>query len=110
MKIKKMKIYAQYVLPKHFLTRIVGILAAAKLGMLTTLAIKAFVKIYKINLHEMSGDVKSFKTFNDFFARALKVGMRPINEDEKSIVFPADGRISAFGQLKGDVQLQAKGH
>lgn len=110
MNFDNLKVYTQYFLPKHLLTGVVGFLADLKLGMLTTLAIKQFAKFYHINTAEMSGKIDDFETFNDFFARPLKVGARQIDPEEKNIVFPADGRISAFGNLKDNLQLQAKNH
>lgn len=39
-------------LPKHLLSRLVGKLAAAEAGTLTTAAIKWFIKQYKIDMSE----------------------------------------------------------
>lgn len=110
MNIDQLKVNLQYFLPKHLLTKGVGLLAAAKLGKATTFAIQKFAQIYHINLEEMDGKIKDYKTFNDFFARALKYGSRPVDSAENSIVFPADGKISQFGDLRDTFQLQAKGH
>jgi len=44
----KFKIAMQYAMPKHFISRMVGKLAAAKAGGLTTALIKLFIKQYKI--------------------------------------------------------------
>ena len=110
MNFDNIKVNLQYFLPKHILTRAVGLLAGAKMGKATTLAIKQFAKLYHINLEEMEGDVTNYPTFNDFFARPLKYNARPIDGDAASAVFPADGKISQFGTLKDNFQLQAKGH
>jgi phosphatidylserine decarboxylase len=105
-----LKVRLQYILPKKILTRVVGLAASAKLGKLTTGAIEQFVRIYKINTEEIDGNLADYQTFNDFFARSLKPGMRPIDDSAQSVVFPADGRISQFGALKDNLQIQAKGH
>lgn len=97
-------------LPKHLLTRLVGFFAAARLGKATTFAIEKFAQVYKINLDEAAQKPQDFATFNDFFSRALKKGARPIDKQENSVVFPADGHISAYGKLKENLQMQAKGH
>ncbi|MBR1600140.1 MAG: phosphatidylserine decarboxylase [Alphaproteobacteria bacterium] len=110
MNFDNIKVNLQYFLPKHILTRAVGLLARAKLGKATTLAIEQFAKIYNINLEEMEGDISNYQTFNDFFARPLKYNARPIDAETNSVVFPSDGRISQFGNLKDTFQLQAKGH
>ncbi len=110
MNLNSVKVNLQYFLPKHFLTRAVGFFAAAKLGKATNYAIKLFINAYKINMDEADGEIEDFETFNDFFSRALKAGARPIDSANDSVVFPADGKISEFGDLRGDFQLQAKEH
>ena len=49
MSLDKFKIAMQYAMPKHFISRVVGKLAAAKAGALTTTLIKLFIKF--INYH-----------------------------------------------------------
>ena len=108
--LENLKVRLHYLMPKHILTVIIGCLASLKLGKGTTLAIEKFAKFYNINLAEIKGNIKDFETFNDFFARELKKSARPIDADAESIVFPADGRISQYGHLLENVQIQAKGH
>ena len=110
MNFDNIKVNLQYFLPKHILTRTVGLLAGAKLGKVTTFAIEQFAKFYDVNLEEMEGDISNYQTFNDFFARPLKYNARPIDSEANSLIFPSDGKISQFGQLKNNFQLQAKGH
>ena len=106
----KVKIYIHYLMPKRLLTVCVGLFASSQLGKLTTLAIKYFVKFYNINTREIKGKITDYKTFNDFFARELKNKVRPIDNSQQSLVYPADGRISQFGDLISNIQIQAKGH
>lgn len=107
----KLKIGLQYWLPKHTLTRLVGKLAAAKAGKLTTAIIKLFIKQYKVNMNEaLNPDPTSYSTFNDFFTRELKIGARPIAEGENILVHPADGSVSQFGPIIDGSLIQAKGH
>ena len=110
MNLDSIKVNIQYFLPKHILTRLVGLLASAKMGKVTSFAIEQFAKFYHINIDEMEGDISNYQTFNDFFARPLKYNARPIAQDEKSLVFAADGKISQLGNLQDNFQLQAKGH
>jgi phosphatidylserine decarboxylase len=110
MNFDNLKIRLQYILPKHMLTRLVGLLADARLGKVTTYAIKKFAQIYHINIDEAAQNVEEFKKFNEFFSRALKAGVRPIDNAQNSIVFPADGHINAYGKLKENLQMQAKEH
>lgn len=110
MNFDNIKVNFQYFLPKHILTRAVGLLAAAKMGKATTFAIEQFAKFYHINLDEMEGNISDYQTFNDFFARPLKYNARPIDDDTAGAVFPADGKVSQFGKLRNNFQMQAKGH
>jgi len=53
-------------------------------------------------------DPTHYRTFNEFFTRALKPGVRPLAQAD--FVCPVDGAISQFGALEGNRLLQAKGH
>lgn len=107
---QKIKADCQYLLPKHLLTRAVGLLAKAKLGGLTTFMIEQFIKKYKINTKEIAGRIEDYKTFNDFFSRPLLPDARPINLNEDTIIYPVDGKISQFGKIENKFLFQAKNH
>ena len=71
-----LRIATQYLLPKHAVSRLVGYLAAAEAGSLTTFLIKAFIKRFNINMSEAAQeDPAQYKTFNAFFTRKLKEGL-----------------------------------
>lgn len=111
MTLDSIKIGFQKYAPKHTITRIVGKLAAAELGGLTTALIKLFIKQYKINMNEaLHADPAHFKTFNDFFIRELKSGARPMVEGDNIITHPADARVSQFGNINNGLLIQAKNH
>ncbi|TLU65870.1 phosphatidylserine decarboxylase [Thalassotalea litorea] len=105
-----LKIALQYAMPKHGLSRLVGYFAAAEAGGLTRFAIKQFIKAYGIDMKEAKlENAEDFKTFNDFFTRELKDGLRPINPDAMEICYPVDGAISQQGDIVDDQIIQAKG-
>lgn len=108
--INKIKVDLQYLLPKWLLTVFAGLLAKHKLGKLTTFMIQEFANFYKINTDEMEKNLTEYETFNDFFARALKDGARPICKEKNSLCFPADGTISQLGSIKDEFMIQAKNH
>lgn len=110
MNMQKLKADAQYLLPKHLLTRAVGFAAGAKLGKVTTFMIQQFIKHYGINTKEMSGKIEDYKSFNAFFSRPLVAGARPINPDTNVLTFPVDGKISQFGKIEDKFLFQAKNH
>lgn len=58
--------------------------------------IQPFVEQYGTDLTELADDPSTFRCFNDFFIRRLKPEARPIVDDPRSVVFPADGRHLGF--------------
>jgi phosphatidylserine decarboxylase len=103
-------IQAQRVVPHHPLSRVVGKLAASENPIVKNTIIQAFKAQYGIDMSiaEQSNALK-FKSFNEFFTRSLKQGIRAIDANPNSIVSPADGAISQLGKItEGDI-FQAKG-
>ena len=104
------KIALQYAMPKHAISRLVGKLAAAKMGWLTTKLIDVFIKAYNINMNEAKlKKASDFSTFNDFFTRELEDGARTIDQDASTLCYPVDGAISQQGDIVSGKLIQAKG-
>jgi phosphatidylserine decarboxylase len=100
---------SQYLLPKRAITVLAGAFASARAGFLTTAVIRWFVGRYGVNMDEASDpDIRSYRTFNEFFTRAFKPGARPIADAD--LVCPIDGAISQLGRIDRDRIFQAKGH
>jgi phosphatidylserine decarboxylase len=53
-------------------------------------------------------DIGSYLSFNDFFTRALRPGVRPLAD--ATLICPVDGAISQYGNIEGEQIFQAKGH
>ena len=105
----RLKVTAQYLLPKQALTVLAGKLAGARAGGLTTSVIRWFVGRYGVNMAEAANpDIASYPSFNEFFTRPLKPGARPLARAD--YVCPVDGAISQFGRIERDQIFQAKGH
>jgi len=105
----RLKVLLQYMLPKQRLTTFAGRVAGAQGGSLTTRLIRWFVGKYAVDMSEAADpDIRSYKSFNDFFSRALGAGMRPMADAD--FVSPVDGAISQFGAIDDHYMLQAKGH
>ena len=99
----------RYLLPKRALTVAAGGLASGEHGGLSTALIRWFVRHYGVDMNEAADpDIESYRSFNDFFTRALKPGARPLAAAE--LVCPVDGAISQFGAIELDQIIQAKGH
>jgi len=91
------------------LTTFAGRVAGAHGGAITTRLIRWFVGKYDVDMNEAeNADIFSYKSFNDFFTRPLKVGARPLATAD--FVCPVDGAISQFGAIDDHHILQAKGH
>jgi len=107
--IDRLSAFIQYLLPKRALTELMGRIARARLGIVTTLMIRAFVWRFGVDLAEAQmPDPASYACFNDFFARALRPDARPLST--APFVCPVDGRISQFGAIEDGQIFQAKGH
>jgi phosphatidylserine decarboxylase len=105
----RIKVLPQYVLPKQALTSLAGRVAGAKGGAMTTRLIRWFVAKYGVDMAEAeNADIAAYPSFNEFFTRALRPGVRPLADAD--FVCPVDGAISQFGAIDEHQILQAKGH
>lgn len=105
----RLAVLPQYLLPKQALTLLAGRVARAHGGALTTRLIAWFVRRYQVDMSEAANpDIAGYATFNDFFTRALKEGVRPLAQAD--LICPVDGAISQFGRIEGQQIFQAKGH
>ena len=94
----RLAVLPQYLIPKQALTVLAGKLASAKAGGLTTGVIRWFVKRYGVNMAEAANpDIASYPSFNEFFTRPLKTGVRPLAASD--YICPVDGAISQFGRV-----------
>jgi len=105
----QLAVIPQYLMPKLAMTRLAGRVASAEWGAFTTWVIKRFVKRYNVNMSEAAhADPAHYKSFNEFFTRPLKEGVRPLASS--TWVCPVDGAISQCGAIERDQIFQAKGH
>ncbi|BFT28981.1 archaetidylserine decarboxylase [Alteromonas sp. D210916BOD_24] len=106
-----LKVNLQYITPKHLLSRLVGMLAEAEMGSVTTFFIKLFIKQYNVDMTEaLHEDPTHYRSFNAFFTRPLKPGARHIDGNQDVLIHAVDGTVSQFGDIKSDSIFQAKGH
>jgi len=97
-----------YPLPHHAISRVV-LWLTRKESPLTLPAIKRFAKLFNVDMQDaVEPDLAHYKTFNAFFTRALKPEARPIAEGNDEIACPADGTISAIGNIEAGRIYQAK--
>lgn len=101
----------QYLLPQHFLSRIVLGVTRIRLPPVKNLLIRSFVRHFKPNMSEAAQtNPLLYPSFNAFFTRHLQASARPPDMDPSVVIAPVDGTISQIGRLEGSKIIQAKGH
>ena len=99
----------QKLLPKQALTRLAGAGAHREGGALTQWAIRRFIDHYGVAMQEAANpDPAAYRTFNDFFTRALRDGARPLAD--APLICPVDGAVSQLGDIHAGRIFQVKGH
>lgn len=56
--------------------------------------VNPFIKLNKVDMNDFEN--KEYISFNDFFTRKVRIDMRPIDFDNKSLISPCDGHLTAF--------------
>ena len=101
----------QRVLPKHLLSHVIYRVMRCESPLLRRTIIRNFLRGYSVNMTEaVQPDPYAYRSFNDFFTRALRPEARPIDPAVDSIVSPVDGTVSQAGPIDDDRIIQAKGH
>jgi phosphatidylserine decarboxylase len=102
---------SQYLIPQHFLSRIVYRLTRSRSPGTKNALIRNFVRGFSPDMSDaVRPDPFAYESFNEFFTRALKPGARPIDPNGSVLVSPVDGAISQIGAIDGSQVMQAKGH
>jgi phosphatidylserine decarboxylase len=73
------------------------------------LQVLPFIAKYNIDVEDFAKSAFDYKTFNEFFYRALKPEARPIFPGAGVAVFPADGRHLAFPEVDAADGFYVKG-
>lgn len=100
----------QHVVPKRALSRIVYSVMRTQSPAFKRMLIKSFLGSYRVNMAEaVQSDPLAYRSFNEFFTRALRPGARTVAPGNDIVVSPVDGTVSQAGSLHGDTIIQAKG-
>lgn len=101
---------AMRALPIKTVSRLAGGLASARLpGPVLRAVIRGFGSAFEIDFDEARDPVESFGSFQEFFTRRLREGVRPIDPDPRAFVSPCDGAWGAAGTIEAGRLLQVKG-
>lgn len=71
--------------------------------------IMPFIQRYGLDTTEFADTPDAFHNFNEFFYRRLNPAARPVDPDEQSLVFPADGRHFGFQNANAIRHVFVKG-
>ncbi|HJL14772.1 MAG TPA: archaetidylserine decarboxylase [Sandaracinaceae bacterium LLY-WYZ-13_1] len=97
-------------LPRKRMSRGLGVLADRPAGRaVVQQLVDLYVRAYGVDLAEAEVPPGGFRTFDEFFTRALRPGLRPIEGDEGTLVSPADGRVEDCGPVEPDARVHVKG-
>jgi len=99
-----------YVLPHRLLSSVARRLAYSDHPATRRWLIDTVTRKFGVDLGEaLQSDPAAYPTFNAFFTRALKPGVRVPDPDPRALLMPADGRVSQCGPIEGGRIFQAKG-
>lgn len=101
----------QHLLPQHALSRLIHWLTRSRQRWLSQTLIRLFVRGFRPDLSDAAEPRPlAYRSFNEFFTRALRPDARPMPDDPLAIACPVDGTVSMAGAIDGQRLLQAKGH
>jgi phosphatidylserine decarboxylase len=99
-----------YALPHRALSSLARRLAYSNHPRLSAWLIDTVTRRFGVDLSEAErSDPRSYPSFNAFFTRGLRAGVRTPDADPRAVLMPADGRISQCGRMEGGRIFQAKG-
>ncbi len=104
------KVWRQHIAPQGLISTIYGKLSHCECPWFKNWAIKRFIRLYGINIHEaIETRPEAYASFHDFFIRHLDPKQRPIDNTPNVVVSPCDGTISQIGAITEGTLIQAKG-
>ena len=99
-----------YVLPHRLLSSLARRLAYSQRPTIKQWLIDTVTRKFGVDLSEAAQpDPTAYPSFNAFFTRALKPGVRTPDADPRALLMPADGHISQCGPIVEGRIFQAKG-
>ncbi len=100
----------QHLLPRRGLSRAVHALTRSRRSWLRRLVTRVFVARFPIDMQEAAEpDPYAYPSFNAFFTRALRPGVRPQPADATLVTSPADGTLQQADPINDQHVVQAKG-
>lgn len=101
----------QYLLPHHLLSWLMHAITRIEAKGFKDTLIRKVIGWYRVDMSEaLERDPTAYRSFNDFFTRALRPDARPVVMEPNRIACPADGTLSQAGDIEDGYLFQAKGH
>lgn len=95
-------------LPKKQLSHLVGWLAQVRIPKFLRSSLWGlFGRRFGVNFSEIELPLDCYQSWDDFFTRQLKAGLRPIADD--LLVHPADSVLTVASEINNDNLMQVKG-
>lgn len=97
-------------LPRKRLSRLLGRLARVEgPDAMLRAAIGIYCRAYGVDLADYQLPANGFTSFDEFFTRTLRPGVRRVDPDPNTVVSPADGRVEAAGPIEPGASFAIKG-
>src|SRR4051812_19639845 len=96
-------------LPRERITRVAGALADYRWSdALGRAVVGIYSRAYRVSLDDCV-DKSGWPSFDAFFTRGLRDGVRPVDADANVIASPADGRVDSIGVIDRGSTFRVKG-
>lgn len=100
----------QYLIPQHSISLLMYRLTRSRRRWFKNLFIRIFNALFKVDMNEAAdADPTVYASFNAFFTRALRAGVRPVAAGDQVVTSPVDGTVSQLGPVRQGRIIQAKG-
>ena len=104
------KVALQYLLPHRLLTRLAYGVARNRTTWFKDWLIGLVVRRFQVDMAEAADpEPRNYPHFNAFFTRELRAGARVADPDPRTLLMPADGKVSQVGRIEAGRIFQAKG-
>ena len=105
-----LSVLMQYLLPHRLLSALANRLTHSRVRPWKDWLIRRAVSHFRIDVDEAAEpNLQAYPSFNAFFTRALRHGVREPDADPATLLQPADGIMSQCGRIEAGRIFQAKG-
>jgi len=103
-------VFIQYLLPHRLLSRLALWAARSESRGFKDWLIALVIRKFDVDMSEAADpEPTNYPSFNAFFTRALRPGVRVPDADPQALLMPADGKVSQVGRIESGRIFQAKG-